>query len=117
MLHPPNTYRILETDIFDPFHYPLVVKELTKLSLEMMHLPMPYRSEIVISFLKDHTVQANWAQLNTELVDFMKSQIFPVIQLEYLFESCRNNMSFLSDFEAYIKCNVLRLSTMKAVVF
>lgn len=117
MLNSSNTYKILEMDTFNPLNYPLVEKELNKLRLEIMHLPLPYRSEIVISFLKEITIKANWAQLNPELVDFMKYTIFPIQQLKYLFTSCQNNMIFLNDFEQYIISKVLNSSTIKWTAF
>jgi hypothetical protein len=108
-LNPTNTYHILEKDTFDPRQYPLVVKELANLSLETMHLPLPYKSEIIISFLKGHTMKTHWVQLNPALAEFMGSLDFSITQSEYLFVSCRDNKSFLKDFEGYIEHTVLKL--------
>jgi hypothetical protein len=70
-----------------------------------------YRTEMLVSFLKNHSILTKWSINNPEFAAVISSAVLPFKDLEELFESCRDNASFTSELEAYIK-NLFKLGTL-----
>lgn len=96
-------YRVNSDDAFQRELYPNVISELEEIGRNISRMSGDFKSEIVISFLKDHSLDIQWIAKNPKLVKFMTSRSITTSHLESLFESCRRNESFLMGFEAFVK--------------
>ncbi len=101
-----NKTSIDETNKFDSADYPAMVKELMIVKSHTAHLPAYYKSEIVISYFKDHSLKVEWIETNPKLAQMVTGEILKCSNIELLFTSSRQNKSFLKDYENYIKNQV-----------
>lgn len=97
-----NLHVINDTDVFDEKDFPEITFELLSLKQKISGLNGQHKEEIIISFLKDHSIKTKWVETYPKLTAIMVSSTLPVLHLEYLFESCRKNTVFLAAFENYI---------------
>lgn len=79
---------------FNPGDFPLVVSEIDFLSLSLRGINSNYRSDIVISYLKDHAIKATWARANPRVTELLILTTFPTSHIEAIFVSCRQNLIF-----------------------
>ena len=98
-----NKYLVRSTDQFDPVNFSSVTDEIQLINEETVSLPPLFKVEILISFLKDHSVENNWTKANPELTDLVTSGSLLKGNIESLFESCRSNPAFRQDLETYLK--------------
>lgn len=98
-----HKYEVNSDDQFQQDAYPSVISELENINRNTARMSGSFRSDIVISFLKDHSLEIQWIEKNPKLVKFITSRSLPTSHIESLFESCRGNRSFLTGFEACIK--------------
>src|SRR5689334_724887 len=103
MKRPYKSYLIGLTDQFDPASYTTVNDEIGIINKKTEGIPTHFKAEIIISFLKNHSLQANWIDANPELAELASTQVFFTGSIEALFDSCRNNPVFTQDLEAYLK--------------
>lgn len=101
-----NQYRITNGDQFQSERYPNAITELEEIGRSTVRMSRTYKAEIIISFLKDHSVDVLWIQTNPKVVKFMTSRTVSTSHLESLFEGGRGNESFLKNFEACIRRHV-----------
>ena len=99
-------YDIADSEKFDQAKYLDVTSELHVLLQGLAHMESNYKSSIIISYLKDHSIQMNWLNGNNKLARAITSRSHDTSHIEALFDGCRNNKSFLKDFEAYITWQV-----------
>ena len=97
-----NKYLIKETDRFDAEYFSSVNEEVVKINAGVKHLPSLFRSEIIVSFLKDHSLQNDWMKANPGLTELTTSGSLFTGNIESLFESCRHNLIFRKDLETYL---------------
>jgi hypothetical protein len=99
-----NTYSAIVKDYekFSPANYPKAFHELSVLNQGISHIAIYFKVEIIISYLKDHSLKTAWIEANPALTRMLTCGFFKTSHLESLFESCRNNKVFLYDFEEYI---------------
>jgi hypothetical protein len=97
-----NSPIIKDTEKFNPANYPRAIDELSVLNQGILHIAIYFKVEIIISFLRDHSLKIGWVEANPALARMITSDFFKTSQLESLFESCRNNKAFLKDFEDHI---------------
>lgn len=99
-----NTFHdIGEIEKFNPDNYPKMVAELTAMLSSLNPIPVYFKREMIISYLKDHCIKTEWIAANPNLATLMISGRLSTTHLEALFESCRWNKAFRSDFERYVK--------------
>ncbi|MEX1241675.1 MAG: hypothetical protein WEB30_18270 [Cyclobacteriaceae bacterium] len=98
-----HKYEVKEQDMFDQVSYPEVIKELETINENTRRMSGNNKSDIVISFLKDHCINMDWVERNPKLVKYITSRSLVTAHIESLFESCRGNRPFLSGFEACIR--------------
>ncbi len=91
------------TDQFDPSNYSAVNDEICLINERTGAVPIHFKVEIIISFLKDHSLQINWIDANPELTDLVTSQILFTGSIESLFDCCRTNPIFRKDLENYLR--------------
>ena len=70
---------------------------------ETVSFPPLFKVEILISFLKDHSVENYLTRANPELTDLVTSGSLLKGNIESLFESCHSNPAFRQDLETYLK--------------
>jgi hypothetical protein len=105
-----NRYSLGPNDKFNIRDYPEIANELKVLAKRVLYLPDYYKTEIIISFLKDHKISIEWLQSNSVVVAFVTSRALRISNTENLFESSRHNKSFQQDFENYISDEIGRAS-------
>lgn len=98
-----NKYLVGLTDRFDPADYSAINDEIDIINERTNTSPADFKAEIIISFLKDHSLQNSWIATNPELTGLVTSQTLFTGSIEALFDSCRSNPVFRQDFEGYLK--------------
>jgi hypothetical protein len=97
-----SRYLIRSTDLFDPENYSAVDEEVRAINKETETLPSLFKVEIILSYLKDHSIQNDWIIANPSLTNLVTSGSLFKGSIESLFESCRNHPAFRKDFEKYL---------------
>jgi hypothetical protein len=95
-------YKIRADDNFQPSDFPKVLNELMDLNTAISNIPAVYKKEILISFLKRHSLHADWLTANPELSSIISKKGLATDHLESLFDSCQQNKQFLQQYEDYI---------------
>lgn len=96
-------YNISDTDSFNLSDYPKVEKEINNMLIRIANTPPNHKSDIIISFLKDHSINKQWSAANPKVAVLISGSYFTTSHMEYLFESCQHNRSFMQSYEDYIK--------------
>jgi hypothetical protein len=92
-------------DIFSPDGSPEMKEELLFLNRKISNMPIYFKTEIIISYFKNHSIKNEWITANPELVRFLLSGSF--ITIESLFNFCRLKPNYRRGFESYIKATLL----------
>jgi len=100
-------YRINTTDSFNSDDFPKVVDELTELNNALTNLSGTNKKEIVLSFLKKHSLDSDWISTNPELTGLISSGTFNTAHMESLFESSQTNKQFQQQYENFILETIL----------
>ena len=98
-----SKYIVSEHDEFREGFYPNVIEELQNINRDTARMSASFKSDIAISFLKDHSLEIAWIDKNPKFVKFMTSRSLSTAHIESLFESSRGNASFLAALEACIR--------------
>lgn len=98
----------MNNNIFDYNNYPKAMSELSALRRGILDTPVYFKVEIIISFLKNHSLEVIWVEANPSLARMITSGFFKTSNLELIFDSGRNNTSFLKDYEEYIGQQLLK---------
>jgi hypothetical protein len=96
-------YNIKDSDNFNEFDFPNVVSELELLKEGLSHLPDIHKDDILISYLKDHSVKVDWTNDNPKIMETISNGSLITSHLQWLFESCQTHERFTADFEYFIK--------------
>ena len=96
-------YNIKDTDQFQPDDYPKVLNELTDINKDTAGLPGLHKEDILLSFLKDQSVNSDFLNANPAFGGLVTSRHFNTIHLESLFDSCRLNQTFTRELEKFIR--------------
>lgn len=95
-------YLILSTDSFDPANFSFVADEIRIINGKTENVSSVFKSDIIISFLKDHSLKKHWIDQNPQLTEMMTMGILSAGGTEALFASCINNPVFRQDLENYV---------------
>ena len=98
-----NKYLIGLADQFDPTNYSAVTDEVRRINEKTHAVPTQFKTEIIISFLKNHSLQNNWIGANPELTNMVASKMLFTGNIEQLFDSCRYIPVFRQALEDYLK--------------
>ena len=104
-----NTHHITikNNEHFNPVNFPNAMSELAALRSGISDIPIYFKVEIIVSYLKNRTLPIAWVDANPALTRMVTSGFFKTSHLESLFESCRDNKVFLKDLEEYISKQLL----------
>ena len=102
-----NNITIKNNEKFNPANFPVAMSELSALRSGISDISIYYKVEIIVSYLKNHTLSIDWVDANPALARMVTSGFFKTSQLESLFESYRDNKIFLTGFEEYISKQIL----------
>lgn len=94
---------VLQTDKFEPEDFSFIADEILIIKEQTKDLPLAFKANILISFMKDHSLQTHWINQNPELTEMVTSATLPTGNIEALFGSCRDNPVFRLDLEKYIR--------------
>jgi hypothetical protein len=97
-----NKYLVGPSDKFESTNYSPIDDEIRIINEKTHAFPVYFKTEIIISFLKDHSIQDNWIKANRELADIVTSGTLFTGNIESLFDSCRNHLGFRQGLEAYL---------------
>ena len=99
-------YNIRNTDQFRPDDFPKVLNELSDISNGIAGLSGLHKEDIVVSFLKDHSLKNEWLTANPAVAGLISSKHFETTHLESLFDCCRVNTRFAEELEDFVRKNV-----------
>lgn len=102
-----NNTLIKDFETFSPANFPKAFHELSVLNQGILHVPIYYKVEIILSYLKNHSLKTDWIDANPALARMITSGFFKTSHLESLFESYRNDQVFLKNIEDYISRQLL----------
>lgn len=97
-----SRFLIKEHDQFVPYDFPQIEADLDVLVTSMAKLPSLENKEMLLSFVKDHSMRTEWVNANPVLAEMISTNTLPVKNLEALFASCRRNPPFRTQLEEYI---------------
>lgn len=103
-----HKYIFMNDNKFDSANYPRAMCELSALKQGTTDTPVYFKVEIIISFLKNHSLEVAWIDANPSLTRMITSGFFKTAHLESIFDAGRNSEIFLKDYEAYISSQILR---------
>ena len=98
-----NKYLISDNETFNEGNYPKMQEELAVLKQAVSNLPALHKAEMIISYLKSHSLRNDFIQANPRLAEMMSSNRQTTGHIEALFDSCKGNKVFLQDFERHLE--------------
>lgn len=98
-----NNDNIRDLALFIPADYPVLSAEVKQVTKDVSHTPIYYKSDIIISFLRDHSLKNEWIEANPVLTKIVTSGSLVTRHIEQLFDACRRNIPFRTQFEKYLK--------------
>jgi hypothetical protein len=96
-------YLVKDTDHFDPDHFPSLMEDMDTIVMAMDATPAALNAEMLLSFLKSHSIRTEWVKAKPELAEMISSKSLPITGLEALFESCTENPDFRNQLEEHIR--------------
>jgi len=96
-------YLIKENDQFDPEFFSFVMDDVKLIKEQTDHVLPTFKTEIILSFLKNHSLENEWLKANPELTRLINSGSLPTGNIESLFDSCRNKPIFRQQMETFFK--------------
>ncbi len=96
-------YLIKENDPFDPDFFSFVVDDMKTIREQTEHVLPSSKADIIVSFLKNHTLDVQWQKINPELSELINSGVLSTGNIESLFDSCRKKPFFRQQMEAFLK--------------
>ncbi|MFI5185439.1 MAG: hypothetical protein ACHQF0_01805 [Chitinophagales bacterium] len=95
-------YLIKDSDQFDPEFFPFVIEDMKLIREQTDHVLPTFKTEIILSFLKNHSLDKEWLMTNPELTKLINSGSLPTANIESLFDSCLNRPVFRQQMEAFL---------------
>jgi hypothetical protein len=115
-MKPFNKYLIKTTDQFNPEYFSSINDEIDAINAQIEHLPMVFKSEIIVSYLKNHSIQNDWTKANPGLATLVTSGSLFTGNIESLFASSRNNPRYCLDLESYLIKKFTELESKEATI-
>jgi hypothetical protein len=101
-------HEIIDESRFDESLHPQVIAEVTRLHKSLAKIQSRHKSKIIISSLMGETIKTEWLDGSKELILLLTSGFLPAPHLHALLTSCKGNVIFTKDVEAYITAKLAR---------
>jgi hypothetical protein len=95
-------FHIGNGDQFVPSMFPQLEESLKQVCEQLANWPSTPKGEMVISFVRFHSISSQQVKDHPELATLISSQSLPLHVMEALFESGRQNSLFSKQLEDYI---------------
>jgi hypothetical protein len=96
-------YVVADGERFTFGNFPEVAEEVHAIRKRLTHKPPYHKCEMVIGFLRDHSLKTRWIQINPDVAGMLTTGKLTSGNIEALFEACRINSLFRAEYEGYIK--------------
>jgi len=96
-------YLVKNGDSFVPSHFPKLEDSLQQVIEQLAKEPEVPKTEMVLAFVKDHSINSQQAKDHPELTTMILSGSLPLKIMEELFESGNKNPLFRKGLEDYIR--------------
>lgn len=96
-------YLVKDGDSFVPSHFPQLEASLQQVIEQLAKEPEVPKTEMVLAFVKDHSINSQQAKDHPELATRILSRSLPLQVMEELFESSSKNLLFRKELEDYIR--------------
>lgn len=96
-------YLVKKDDHFDEANYPMLQNVLEFIRDHISKLPDDFKNEIIFAFVKNNSLQPEWAVANPALAGLLALKSQPFESLRELFDSCSGNELFQRELETYIR--------------
>lgn len=98
-----NTSENPETDYFSGSEHPEAFEEIKIMAQQVTNMPGTFKAEMLVSFLRDHSIKTDWLVGNDSLVRLITSGAMKMFRTERLFELNGKNKPFIADLENCIR--------------
>jgi hypothetical protein len=98
-----NRYLINESDRFDPVNYISLEIEIARVNAQTAAMPAGVKVEMLLSYLKDHSIPVVLATANPPLVKLIESGSLFTGDIEALLESAQPYTVFRSQLEKHLR--------------
>jgi hypothetical protein len=117
MIPSATSYNIKPGDSFYANDFPKVVGDLAHIKNSLAREHAVLKSDMVISFYRDHCLSTEWVNNYPALTDLIVSRTLIGFQLESLFQACRHNLRFTTGLETYIRNDVFQKNMDPSVTY
>jgi hypothetical protein len=90
-------------DEFDSSNFPQIRQDLDQINETSIDVPQLLKSEILISFTKNHSLKNEWISNNPKFAQLLTTGELPVANIASLFEASSKNSLFQKQFELYLQ--------------
>lgn len=80
-----------------------MVNELKIVKKNLTSSEIAYKEDILISYFKKRSLEANWIVANSDLSSLISNGVFTTDHLEALFECSEGNIAFQNQYEKYLR--------------
>lgn len=94
---------VKDTDRFALQDFPFLEASLQQISEQTRNEPLPQKTEMLLSYAKEHRLEAKLVHEHPLLAYQIISGALPMRELEDLFEAGRNNPLFQQELEAHVR--------------
>ncbi|HEV8282800.1 MAG TPA: hypothetical protein VGQ09_00745 [Chitinophagaceae bacterium] len=96
-------YLVKDNDQFDPEFFSFVIDDMKTIREQTDHVLPTFKTEIILSFLKNHSLEPEWSNSNPELTKLITSGSLSTGNIKSLFDSCHNKPLFRQQMEAFLR--------------
>lgn len=96
-------YLVKDNDQFNPEVFSFVIDDAKMIKDQTDHVLPAFKAEIILSFLKNHSPEAEWLRVNPELAKLITSGSLSTGNLKSLFDSCQDKPVFRQQMEAFLR--------------
>jgi|GEM_PF-1160662 len=96
-------YLISQTEQFDVNNFSFLHDEIDDINEKTNNVPPVFKAEMIIAFLKDHSLNDEWVAANPQLAELVNANALSTGGIEALFKSSNSNPVFQQDLVNYLK--------------
>ena len=96
-------FLVKDNDQFNPEFFSFVIDDAKMIREQTDHVLPTFKTEIILSFLKNHSLESEWLNVNPELAKLISSGSLSTGKLKSLFDSCQDKPVFRQQMEAFLR--------------